>query len=270
MLHWCSKIPVDFGHVTDASIRRDWGFEFIPTEGQVSVVIQILLNFLPLELVDIIIDQAQYWCRIRFKRRGQGIANARNAVGKSAATCYLTTPRIPAQARVRAVLFLIKSNDQGWLPPSPIDAPVHYSDHDVHSAWSWFEAMIIRQSEEHPNMPSWLGSATSQTDSDDRIGIEMSEEHLIAENVVLVGPSPKRWYLTSNVQAQIYDSEQAVFWFRDSHCAEEADLRWGRRNAREFVELLKPGDRITLVARAKYAGWENGVKCAAVEVFYSV
>uniref|UniRef100_A0A0W0FNT8 Uncharacterized protein n=1 Tax=Moniliophthora roreri TaxID=221103 RepID=A0A0W0FNT8_MONRR len=256
MLYRSSLISFDFKHNTDERIRQEIGMEFIPSEGQVQVVRQMISAILLPELVDVIIDSARYWARLHVKRQGKGTANARLHRGMSATICYLVTPRIPPQARLRAVLFLIKSNDQGWFPPPPPDAPVLDSS-GFKSAWSWFEAMIIRQSDEYPNTPHWLKDATTRpvpVSGVSRDGAELTEQEKAAEDAVQVGPSPKRWYLTSNIQAQIFDSEHSVFWLHDSEAKGNVDKNspWGRRGlGKEFVHLLKPGDRIALLARAR-------------------
>ncbi|ESK87793.1 hypothetical protein Moror_15356 [Moniliophthora roreri MCA 2997] len=223
----------------DEHICQEIGMEFIPSDGQVQAVHQMISAILLPELVNVIINSARYWAHLHVKRQGKGTANVCLHSGMSATICYLVTPCIPPQARVHTVLFLIKSNNQGWFPPPPPDVPVLDSS-GFRSAWSWFEAMIICQSDEYPNTPQWLKDAITwpvPVSGVSRDGAELTEQEKAAKDAV-----------------QIFDSEPSVFWLHDSEAKGNVDKNspWGRQGlGKEFVHLLKPGDQIALLARAQ-------------------
>jgi hypothetical protein len=87
------------------------------------------LQFLPLELVDVIICHAQYYPRIHSHRSQPLVAAASNfsQPANNARWCYLITPPIPnnldgsrtdtrlmESLKVRKVRFWVKGCDQGW------------------------------------------------------------------------------------------------------------------------------------------------------------
>ncbi|KAJ3928109.1 MAG: hypothetical protein NXY57DRAFT_552606 [Lentinula lateritia] len=68
-----------------------------PSEGDVRIVRNLLRTFLPLELVDVIIADAEYWLCIHVERSKQIRVDARIALGQGfkLAWCYLVSPPIP-------------------------------------------------------------------------------------------------------------------------------------------------------------------------------
>lgn len=97
--------------------------QHIPSERDVLDVKEALLRFLPLELIDTILDNAEYWPTLSF--HSQNIP-ARSVAAASfphhnASYCYYISPRLPETCRldaslfkVRKVAFRIASHDQGW------------------------------------------------------------------------------------------------------------------------------------------------------------
>lgn len=109
---------------------------YIPTPSDVHTLRTLLslpshtcLPALPVELVDIIIDLAQYWPRVRARADYRMVAQA------DANVCYLTTPPFAAAWRaqsdshssdsdseeevgpppkIQRIVFELESHDQGW------------------------------------------------------------------------------------------------------------------------------------------------------------
>jgi hypothetical protein len=106
-------------HQTMEDISNDADPNYYPSSpDDVFRVRCFLANFLPPELVNTILDDAQYWPRIRSRRDRFLLVNA----SSSALRC-LITPSFPtsealggpaARLRVKLVTFDIDSNDQGW------------------------------------------------------------------------------------------------------------------------------------------------------------
>ncbi len=90
--------------------------DHIPSDDDVIAVKLILNSYLPVEIIDDILDFAQYWARIRERRRmetGAETVPTGEAFPK-AEWCYLVSPPIPQDAQVRLVKFVIESCDQGF------------------------------------------------------------------------------------------------------------------------------------------------------------
>lgn len=113
-----SSTPVEGGQSTT--------LDYYPrTQDDVFAVRLFLLNLLPLELSDIIIDMAQYWPMISSRNDRAFHLAASDSERNNATCCCLVTERIPGRkhhpnedritsAKVRMVRFLLKSHDQGW------------------------------------------------------------------------------------------------------------------------------------------------------------
>ncbi|KAG6882279.1 hypothetical protein C0993_011279, partial [Termitomyces sp. T159_Od127] len=88
-----------------------------PTDQDVFVVHAILLQFVPSELVNVILHAAQYWPCISVENARYTAVKACYSTGNNAAAYYLITPVIPTKyphLKVEMVKFNLKSCDQGW------------------------------------------------------------------------------------------------------------------------------------------------------------
>lgn len=142
-----------------------------PTPSEVSDVRQILLHFLPVELADMIIEDAEYWARIIVRRDIKLVASASKGRANIATWCYMVTPPIPSlemgsddmesrPTMVRKVKFWTRSCDQGWGGVRDMKGTSRYTLYGrmnlmvtmcvcvllgtYHSSWTWFEASILR------------------------------------------------------------------------------------------------------------------------------
>ncbi|KAJ7234765.1 hypothetical protein B0H12DRAFT_1258577 [Mycena haematopus] len=107
---------------------------------------RFLVEFLPIELVNIILDEAKYWPRIRSTRDRTEIIIAYYRNNNNASFCCLVTPPFPvpealggpsARLHVKLVEFDVLSNDQGWCD--------HPQDKGTYNgSYTWLEAAILR------------------------------------------------------------------------------------------------------------------------------
>ncbi|KAI3611446.1 hypothetical protein WG66_002038 [Moniliophthora roreri] len=249
------------------------------TEDDVIAVRIALLKFLPRELVDIVLDDAEYWPRTFAKRYLVVIANT-SGPKSQADWCYLVTPQIIPDVlendgeelrrppKIHSVTFTTKSRDQGWGGP-PKDEMERYGPY--HGSFSWFEAVIIRPSDEYPNAPWWL-EETSEFPVN-LLNPGPTEQDLADADVVLVGPPRKRWFVCCNLTANDTYTEHTVTWSihdEDPEHIVEDSMRGHVGMGKQFLSLLQPGDRIALMARAMFPGWENDIHSASIEVVYSM
>ena len=91
---------------------------FYPTEKDVLSLQKYLLPYLPVELIDAILDMAEYWPSVhaeRFLDVEVFSASHDDSLYPSSELCYLVTPRIPREARfIKQVVIQTESHDQGW------------------------------------------------------------------------------------------------------------------------------------------------------------
>lgn len=99
---------------TDSTNERP---DHIPSEDDVLSVKYILKNCgLPVEIIDDTLDFAQYWPRIYTRCDLEAHAAADHQAGQTfpnADRCYIVSPPIPQDVKVRAVKFVTESCDQG-------------------------------------------------------------------------------------------------------------------------------------------------------------
>ncbi|TFK63503.1 hypothetical protein BDN72DRAFT_775817 [Pluteus cervinus] len=148
----------------------------------------------------------------------------------------LVTASIPAKPE--RVVFRLESCDQGWADENPIDGPYAGS-------YTWIEAFIYRPDEDATDAPAPQG--------DWEAGFRLMKY-------------PEVWVIQRNKRADSQYRSYEIVWTKDT------DFGWdpmvGRGSGRGFVQTLRPGDRIGILACAQYAGWVNYIKCAEVEVVF--
>ena len=108
------------------AIEKPWLADrrHIPTEDDVLAVRQQLLQYLPGEIVHLVLDAAEYWPCFSFERESDPpfqVAAPRHFIGGTTSRCYLVSSCIPEKwskcesvIKLRRVVFHIISNDQGW------------------------------------------------------------------------------------------------------------------------------------------------------------
>jgi len=101
-------------------------YSYPPTQRGYRHVQDLLLRFVPPELAQTILDEAEYWPAVTCKRetplRVISMHNADAEHSYNTKECYMITPSIPpvdssltgSNLRVRKVVFRMRSHDQGW------------------------------------------------------------------------------------------------------------------------------------------------------------
>jgi len=164
------------------------------------------------------------------------------------------------------------SKDQGWSS--------NQGRGTYKGAWSWFEAFaerpcsmdLVRTAKvlEEPLDISLLRPDTELVDWR-RTGVHREG----------CGTEKTTWCVQRNVHAGKDFKYHEVVWRADDPSRDEKGRflfeaehenqeETGRDRGGVFVRSLHPGDRINLLARAKYPGWANEVKKVQVLVYYAV
>ncbi|KAL0574899.1 hypothetical protein V5O48_007071, partial [Marasmius crinis-equi] len=182
---------------TDSDSEFDYRYPRHPTEDDVVDVRLTLLTRLPRELVDIIIDEAEYWVRACM---GERVDN--KSASDSASVCYMLTKPMPAESeddkdegdtkrprKIRQVIFTTTSRDQGFGGP-PQDEMDRYGPY--HGSHSWFEACIIRfpDKDKDTPLPSWSHSLDPDSPYFPRDRGQSNEGAL--SSALTIGPPPAR------------------------------------------------------------------------------
>ena len=99
--------------------------DHVPTPEDVFTVRGYLLVYVPAELANVILDEADYWPKVSCRGspgRGDWVVRAASSRGYDAYFCCLVSPRLKKwiitngtpSSKVKAVRFTIVSHDQGW------------------------------------------------------------------------------------------------------------------------------------------------------------
>ncbi|KAJ6482579.1 hypothetical protein C8R45DRAFT_1215344 [Mycena sanguinolenta] len=222
------------------------------TPDDVFQVRRCLLNYLPPELVNTILDEAEYWPRIRSTRNRLLVVHASSSSDSNASLRCLVTPPFPAaqalggpsaHLRVKLVKFDIVSNDQGWGGDP--------QDHGSYiGSYTWFEAVILRRAPQPE-------------------GRRLSPARPLFEVADQEGRS--RWLVQTNRCATVQAETHSIVWRADGMESASGDREEnGSGDGAGFIGLLAPEDCIGIVARARFPGWVNCVRSVSVVVYYAV
>ncbi|KAF8647546.1 hypothetical protein AX16_006635 [Volvariella volvacea WC 439] len=217
-----------------------------PSPEDVSQVRKHLVKLAPIELADVILQEAEYWPRI--------ISHVKEdiriqALGPDVWNVYLVSEPIPklgtggSAAQVERVRFEIKSHDQGWCDEEFCEP---YA-----GSWSWFDAVVLSESE----------------------SVDLQDPVKPGDIKEIQDLNNRAWVVQRNQRAQEEQKTHEVVWKRGVYQPLKSNKNGagnGSKRGAKFVESLKGGDRIALVARARFPGWENVVSEAILETFYSV
>ncbi|KAJ9242569.1 hypothetical protein DTO280E4_3776 [Paecilomyces variotii] len=219
---------------------------------------------LPTEIVDLIIDTAEYWPSVEAKLSGPTIVrqDADRELLRTPPLCLekqedSASPKIlPHRGShpCRKIIFNIWSQDQGW-GGGPRNRNSRYD-----GSYSWFDAFII------------------SADSAER---ESSEERPLEARIKPGEPYfiPTGNKLQSNVVARDEVEHHHIVWHHedsthaDSPEAWDTELFQGRGRGTldgSAVREMKIGDSVSVWARARFPGWSNHVERLSVRVYWSV
>uniref|UniRef100_A0A8H7XVC4 Uncharacterized protein n=1 Tax=Psilocybe cubensis TaxID=181762 RepID=A0A8H7XVC4_PSICU len=252
------------------------GRHYTPLPDDVDVVRGYLTLWVPVELANVIIDEAQYWPKVHFGVRPPD--DVPTCVFETGGPeCSLVTPKLSELigttkfVRIKKVVFRTISHDQGFC--SENNFPSKYL-----GSWTWFEAGIIREVEktsvgEQPGTEEGL-ILTRVRDFMDAMDDTVGDGMKIA---LVANPSQtdsSTWHLQRNIRASREDAIHQIVWSDEvPDYAEEDEMKFidstGAGKGMGYVRCLQPSDRIVVIAKAKFAAWANYVRQVEVEVYYS-
>ncbi|PLB44735.1 hypothetical protein P170DRAFT_439986 [Aspergillus steynii IBT 23096] len=225
---------------------------------------------LPLEIVDMIVDAAEYWASVVSEMRGQRIIrqDGDQVLVRTSPLCYdektlgSPSPKLLPHRTIhpcRKIIFFVRSHDQGWGGGRRADrSPFQGSN-------TWFDVEVVHSA--HEGTPAEASTLPEVGDD----GIRLRAGH------PLLNPSSCK--LQSN-RTYVRDAEEyTITWHyldripADSAEAEEIERAQGRGRATldgSQVCTLGLGDAISVWGRARYGGWTNYVEQVSVRVFWAV
>ena len=116
-----TKLPCALDRDLDEVPRTNY------TPQDIARVQRILLNFMPTELADAILDMTEYWPYVGASRNDFSTSySALDGPDQNAQWCYMVSPRIPSIERngtrvpttVKKVKFTIKAYESAWGKPA--------------------------------------------------------------------------------------------------------------------------------------------------------
>ncbi|GLI80611.1 hypothetical protein PoHVEF18_008966 [Penicillium ochrochloron] len=201
----------------------------------------------PVEIVDQIIDTAEYW---------------------PSTTATMAPPEEGTHRIIR------KDRDQVLLKTVPLcydrKGPGRINENMYEHSWTWFDAEVIRgahekkmyvDGEEQVLLDNEKGETAIPREPDDPL--LLPTEHKVQVNGARVSE-------VQDVEI-VWDSEDNVQ--PDSPAALDIEQTKGRGRATldgRFVREMQVGDSIALWARARFPGWSNHVYRASVTVYWAV
>lgn len=249
--------------------------QFYPDIFHVLKVRHILLwkiksDGLPAEVVDMIIDAAEYWPSSEFtlQQRITIQKDVDQAVLSTSPLCFdektldAASPQLLPHRTIhpcRKIVFSILSHDQGGYPDGSPDS--------YHGSFTWFDAEVIHKAHE-PSQRQGIHQRMNPTDMSPKHYAPTDPLLLPRENALQRNRARKRsakrhtivWHHLDNIAA---DSPEAADVDRDS--GRGRDTLDGKQ-----VREMELGDSIVVWARARFPGWRNYVDGLAVRVFWAV
>ncbi|KAJ5817915.1 hypothetical protein N7447_007923 [Penicillium robsamsonii] len=228
---------------------------------------------LPEELIDMIVDTAEYWPSVEQKMQYQRIIqkDCDQVLLKTVPLCYdrnsleKESNPTPLPHRgvhpCRKIVFNISSHDQGGG---------RRRDNMYEFSWTWFDAEVIREAHKR-NM---YVEGIEQEILDNERG--QVRKHYTEADALLLPRDNKLQVNGAHVSEMqhnkiIWDNRDDIQ--ADSPEAFEIEKTLGRGRAtldgREVREL-KIGDSIAIWARARFPGWSNHVYRASVRIYWAV
>ncbi|CAK5275132.1 unnamed protein product [Mycena citricolor] len=223
---------------------------------RITMAYTVLLRFLPPELVLIVVELSDL-THVEDIRAERLVAAASHAPQNDAHHVYLVSKPIlrgygPADEviaeggiplRIKSVEYDIKSRDQGWCSDASLQGTYRGS--------SWFEAAILRLPDGH--------RPVSHKNYEPDFEVPVTND----ENAT-------RWLLQKNFCGSSDIREHSIIWSSAESPAESPWLETGAGDGDGFVQKLRHGDCIAVLARARYPGWVNHVESVKITVTYAV
>ncbi|KAJ7659071.1 hypothetical protein DFH06DRAFT_1194988 [Mycena polygramma] len=214
----------------------------------------LLLHF-PLELVEIILDLAQYWARTHSACDLVYVTAFDHLQGREVSACHLATPPIldtyhrhgseDVRLRVARVEFSMVSRN------------VAGDREDNNIGWMSVDASISSPSQA-PDPAAWAVATLSGTG--EALRYDPALEVKGAEG-------GGRWTLYRNLRTDDEGTKHVVVWDADGFVAAPAV---GAGDGLGSVDLLQSGNIVRDIARAVFPAWCNWIQSAEVSVFYAL
>lgn len=255
---------------------------------------------LPIEIVDIIIDEAEYWPSVETTTtstgtipRGKKIVVRQDEdriVLRSEPLCLFfdtgtgTKPKILPHRTIhpcRKIIFRISSHDQGF--GGGVSADGRQFRGGFEGSYSWFDTEVVHHQEQQERPSS------EQQQQEQQPSPSQDTDVPTAESISVSSPShphflPTSQKLQSNRVAVRETQHFTVTWhYRDPHSpqpevqddkeGEDVEKSTGRGRATftgHIVRDLGIGDSIAIWARARFGAWQNHVHFVGVRVFWAV
>ncbi|PYH72368.1 uncharacterized protein BO88DRAFT_423185 [Aspergillus vadensis CBS 113365] len=231
-------------------------------------------ELLPAEIVDMIVDAAEYWASSESVLKGETVIrkDQDQIILTTVPLCYdvqvswsfwPTTLNTPAPKPLphrtthpcRQIIFIIESHDQGWG-----GGPGSRGQYG--GSYSWFDTEVIHSAHQKRaanNQPPPQGPFHFGPDHPNLL----PTAHKLQSNKTAVPGSQKHtivWHYQDDIAP-------------DSSEAEEIERTQGRGRATldgSQVRSLEIGDAIAVWGRARFGGWSNHVQRVSVRVFWAV
>ncbi|KAE8351224.1 hypothetical protein BDV28DRAFT_158937 [Aspergillus coremiiformis] len=228
---------------------------------------KIIREGLPVEIVDLIVDEAEYWPSIEAALNEKRIIHqdGDQVLARTAPLCYdpktlgSDSPRVlPHRTRhpCRKIVFSIASHDQGFAG----------SGHGTfHGSYTWFDAEVV------PSAHLLASADAGSIPEPDANGIRFGQGH------PLLLPSSHK--LQSNRTAVRGTQHYEITWHHLDNLdarsveAEEIQENQGRGRATldgSQVRAMQVGDVVSVWGRARFGAWSNHVEQLSVRVFWAV
>ncbi|KAF7161751.1 hypothetical protein CNMCM6106_008904 [Aspergillus hiratsukae] len=235
---------------------------------------KIISEGLPVEIVDMIMEAAEYWPSIEARMDTRTIIRQDHdrELLRTAPLCYdektlqSASPHVLPHRTIhpcRKIVFRISSHDQGWG-----GGPRGESPYD--GSYTWFDVEIIHA------IPQKGSNQTDSQASAEPSGQAGSQEPIGPQHSHFL-PGPRK--LQMNKTAVKQTQEYTITWhYRDNIQAESADAEeiersQGRGRATldgNIVRALSVGDSIAVWGRARFPGWSNHIEFISVRIFWAV
>lgn len=253
---------------------------------------------LPDEVVDIILDEAEYWPSVVTELNTTPFviaADGDTECLKTPPLCYSlvkdahkkedeSSSATQSASQVllhrglhpcRKIIFDISSHDQGWGGES-----AHRGT--FQGSWTWFDAYIRPSNnnddgaEEGRRTSDSTTSTTTTTTTTRPTDFDSSPEAPASTRPRPFLPEPTK--LQCNRTATINSTDYHIVWHylddlsADSPEAEQIERETGRGRATldgSAVRYMKVGDEVSVWLRARFAGWRNHVDKMSVRVFWA-
>ena len=250
---------------TTADHSQDFSEPHTPSEWDVAAVRAALIERLPLELVNEIIREAQYWPIIQGSCDSHFQVQSANIDGSFDASYFcLITPPIPNSRRIKTsltqaacksadydirrkiekVVFRITSRDQGWEEDFgwegillAVWSSLIYSyegQAPYAGSWTWFDAEIWRPVLTVNDSQLGVGSSIASPTLVKPMMYSPTDESLLTAGYVRVTPpaeadarSEKAWVIQRNLRASDTIQRHTVTWYNGGLIAHDCQEHTG-------------------------------------------